>query len=395
MDDFVNQDLLARNILEGLFGDTSSSAPDIPEADMYGLSPLESIFQQPRTQALDALQAHLQAMPQRTEPSMLRRIMGGLASMAATGPGTYYHGQPIGIQTDPLAAQKISYGVANRPHLERMQDWERKLEPLEKMAEIEGRRGNWERLRESSIYNAQTRRQEVRRKEKYDEARVEDMEKRRKISQQRANAYDWSKRNPNRKMEEDKDGFLFTRNPETNQAEYVYDAEGEPIKGIHLTPQMRKDLKLGEIEARKKADLEVVAARAAEARKTKQTVPGVNPLSRSGRTPAGAKPESEASKQKRRVNRANQALLEHPEWKDIITINSGIVTVREPSGWSSAAKKKMAKDARDYMLAGETSGTTEAGRVSLLDPNGKEFTLPKEQVDAFLKSPQGKGYKVK
>jgi hypothetical protein len=376
-DEFVNPDLLSRNIMSAFdappnyaSGTTAPMPQDLPEpSPMDTLSKIQQIFGTPREDVLNQFLAHLSNQPVREKPGLGRRILGSLAGLGAYNSAHFSDGAALGISGDPREQQQIQDMIANKPYYEKLQDWEVKLKPLEKAAGIEGQRNTGMRTLNRDILNQDLYRQRLERLKGVDveKARhnVATEANARETNEQRAArtaAMLYHYKNPNHQLKQDADGNLIGYNPKDDTIQVVKDpATGQPIKGNALTPQQRVNMGITLIQERTKGAKEVAAVRGEEARKTRQTVPAVNPNSKS----AGGK--SEAAKQKELVNRATKLRLERPDLAPYVKIEGNQVSVSEGGGLGGGAKRKaLADEARKILLGNQTNEPPKA-------PEGWEY----------------------
>lgn len=326
---------------------------------------------QQKEDAMNALMEHLGQMPERTQPGMGRRILGGLASLSGRG----------------LEGQRIADLVQNKPYYEKLGDWERKLKPLETTATIEGRRNNYARLAQSSQARADYLQKENERKTKEGQQKDERERENLRIRSDRAATYKWKTEHPNHQLKEE-NGLLWSYDPASEEVKPIINPDsGEQIKGNVISNLEKKhEFNMEEIGKKGEVAQTNIKTRGEESRKTKQVIPGKNTAPT--RSTASTKPPSASDLLKRRQLRAAQMLDEHPEWKQHVDIDEkGNVSIKAPKTgyFGRGPDQKTYNDIAAYMKGGEAS-TGGGGKIIVKDPTGKEHPFDtQEQADEFKK----------
>jgi hypothetical protein len=264
----------------------SNSAP-LPSANTP--SPSDVINQQwqqlyqPSNTAQTAYSSALGQMPQRSDfqPSKFQRIAAILAGMGTGRPAGVVGGQPIGFEGNPQAAYQTSSGILNAPYNQAMGDWQAKTKEMAIPAQMEQSQNLGQRqIAENILLREQYQRKqdEV---ERENLVKDKDAQQKIEISNNRAEAYIFSKNNPDWKAEEQKGGNLIFVNPK--DPSQVYDTG---YSSGMLTDRDKINLgisgRMQEIGAQGKNQMNVqgaiatrtganIAARGKEARETKET----------------------------------------------------------------------------------------------------------------------------
>lgn len=275
------------------------------------LDQIAQIFGHPNTTQFDKLSGLVNQIPQRSDfaqPSRTQSILQEIASLGSgVAPAGMWGGNPVGIKTDPMAIIANQQALRDQPYNRAIADFKTKEEPLEKLSQLESTRNTTDRTIANNILTqklGQDKLEESARKtDLADKAKEDD----RKIRQQRADAYEYRVMNPNKMIKEDSSGYFIAVDPQTGRTEYILDKEGDPIKSSNLDPRAKLNLM-------HENRMEEIGASGDEARKTKATPSG---------TPSTAKPPSATNEKTRLLNRAMQAINEHPEWKEFITPKQG------------------------------------------------------------------------
>lgn len=163
---------------------------DIPSARPQDPMQIQSRFQQlyqPQNTAQNNLSQILQQQPQREQPGKLRQIGSVLAGLGTSGPATYYNGQALGFQSDPMKAMQAQDQFANAPYYDKMHDWENKIKPAEYAANLERQSNTNERTAVSQQVEREIQQQKADENERAAKAREKAIEQRNKISEERAN----------------------------------------------------------------------------------------------------------------------------------------------------------------------------------------------------------------
>ncbi len=354
------------------------------------LQRIQAIFGVPKEEILNKLVQHINNMPVREQPSMARRIMGAIAGLSASGPAHYENGAALGFRSNPKEQMAIQDAFTNQPYYQKMQDWEAKLKPLEEVSRLEGQRNTNQRLltNEALGRDIQSRREADYRKDI--ESKSVDREERRKIAQQRANAY--RLKSEGHVISEDEKGRVIAINPTTHKSSVITDDEtDEPMMASKMPEELKMNLDFqnkqkliqsrtagaqaveGVKEANRQKDIAArgvqtrqnIGARGAAAIETKKTIPGkAATVSQAGTN----KPETEANKQKRMVNRAQQVLIDHPEFKDVLAIEGNRVILTDESEIYRAnpSRKVRARQAKRLMSQGTEQPQQETAKPDRL-----------------------------
>lgn len=340
-------------------------------------NPLTSIPPfQPQTRMSGLYQQALSQMPQRpdastlTEPDRINATMQGVA--AGSSPLGISNGHVIGFKFNPQAANEASDQALYKGYYQKLQDWSDQIKPLgvaaaqEEKANIDARTAHDQKVNEAVKVAAEQER------EKNDRDKLA-------VSQQRADAYSFDKQNPNLIKVAEPGSTLQFFDPKTGQM--VKDT-GIPSGKLSDDDRIALNIKgrLAEIAATgdqarttegvKEGDRQLdITARGDQARQTKQV-------------PSGNQTGKDATQTQQKIGdyrRARQAVLDHPEWKPYIhldTAGANTFTVDSPSGghWYSSA----GPDAATYKAIADYINNGPAPKVNVTPPpSGSSGQAPK------------------
>lgn len=213
--------------------------------------------------ASDRLKALLNTMPQRADyqPTTGDRVGAIAAKLSVMSPQTYDHGAALGFNSNAIEGQKLSESALNSKYNKAMGDWETKLKPINELAGIEKAGNTNDRLVTGQIMRDQNADAERERRTNKDEADIQS----RKDSLAQKDRYLAFKKHqaehPNHIYKTDKEGNVYSVNPQTDEVDYLQTDEGELIKADKL-PEAEK-IKINQSNA-----LERIGAQGDESRKT-------------------------------------------------------------------------------------------------------------------------------
>jgi len=177
---------------------------------------------QPEETNINRMNQMLTEMPQRQEPSKLRKIGATIAG--------------LGIN------QNVIDRIAYAPYYRQMGDWETQFKPAYQAANLE-RQENINRRQLAQ--NVALREAGTAKETRLAGEKQQDLA----IKQQRADAIDWAHKNPHLELIKQPGGNLMARNPITNQTAPVLDGQGNPIPSNIMTDKQIIDLKFqGDIQ---------------------------------------------------------------------------------------------------------------------------------------------------
>lgn len=300
----------------------------------------DNVYNPPKltSPAQDALFSTVSSMPNRSkfEPSKGRRLAAFLASLGAASPAAYEDGAALGFKFDPERAQKIRSGIIDEPYNEAMGDWNAKLKPLESAATIEERRNEVERqiANDYSARNIQDRRIG-------EQGRIADQRNQTQQDQLKEKyAYldfkYYQQMHPNHKYQVDKDGYVYSIDPQSDTVDYPTDREGDYIKSDKLPEQQR-------LEIQNKNRINAISATGDQARQTEDVRQGNRVALKT--TPPAASPNVNRVRTdlptKATFARAQQAANSNPVWASYITLdkNGTAFNVRKPDKGDDATLK--------------------------------------------------------
>ncbi len=254
----------------------------------------------PEHEGIDQMHQLIANMPQRHKPSMMRKIFGGIEQALGGGPGAYDN-------------------VTNGPYYQEMQDWYTKFKPVEDLANQERGVNTQNRQFAQGMAANDLRQQQI------DSTTANNNEKNR-IAVSRVALETWKANHPNLKPQEDSHGLLFTVDL-TGKVNYLLRPDGEPIKGIELTPEQKLDMndtnnkvKIGMNDADNAAAMERVNAQQSGANQ-RNAASMANAMERTkaliqGRSDAATDKATAPTTQTRAMMEGAQMLLPHvPELK--------------------------------------------------------------------------------
>lgn len=281
---------------------------------------------QPRTKLSGMFADELGKMPQREEPSKMRKFGAALASLGAH---------------DPIQQQHTIDQFQYAPYYRKLGDWKTRIDTLMKGATEEDKYNMNQRLLAQAVGSFVNKGRQL------------------DISKQRADAYEFDKMNPDWKPFAKPGGNLVYINPKDPTE--IHDTGIESGK---LSDEEKISLQSGKrlneiaasgIERRKTVEKagdvqkELIPIKGEEARKTKAAPSG-----------ATATPTQEKVKQ---YTNARRALLEHPEWSKFITLDTqgpNTFKVENPSTghWFSSGPDEATHKKITEAIVGSSSSTT-------------------------------------
>lgn len=311
----------------------------------------------PKDQQFQNFSDLINQMPQRSQyqPSKLRQVAGAIASMGAGGPVGIANGQVVGYKSNIPEGLKIQQAITDEPYNKALSSWATKLEPTEKIAQMEANRNV--NLRQLGLGELSRQQQQQKIDEQERAARIKEQQNQQNIDIRRAREESYVKAkqfqmdHPNYKSFIDKDGMVVFVNPQ--------DPGKEPVKtGIDsgkLSDIEKIDLqvqgRLSEIAATGKNQQELEGAKQANRKEIESTrqidrlelkreVPG------SAKTGAAAKPLLPTQQRVDIINKAQKLVSDRPDLKGYIVFdknNAGNITgVRiPPAGYFGNEQKRM------------------------------------------------------
>lgn len=240
--------------LQGQQGFMPSAPPIQPE---YDAGARMNQLYQPEHQIQDMFTGLLNQYPTGDHPSNLRKIGSVLAGLGAE---------------DPMAA---SYRFAHGPYLQQVQDWQTRIKPTMEGANLERQSNVNNRMLAEQTVSREQNQQKIDETERRNRAVEADKEVQRKIQQQRADVYEFSRLNPNLKF--DFSGpTVLAADPATGQVTDTKIPTGALSDADKLTIQNQNRL-------------QQISAQGAESRATKGTASGtprlqmIQPLDENGK----------------------------------------------------------------------------------------------------------------
>ena len=241
---------------------------------------------QPQNTAQNQLTELLNNAPQREnyKPSRMTNILGRIAGLGASGPAGTANGQMIGYKSGGAAGQKITDDILNKGYNEARESWADKLRPINDLAQSERAANTNNRLIGQAMISDKNKDAELARKTAKDEAQAK-LEADKLAEKREFLAYlDYKSKHPNHVYKSDREGYVYSIDPQTDTVAYPADPEGNRMRADKL-PEMEKlqienNNRLGQIKASAAAQgaKEINVAQKTEPIKEriKTTIPGKN-----------------------------------------------------------------------------------------------------------------------
>jgi len=294
--------------------DFNAPAPDftnLPRPEESQVSQWLGELYQPEMRMQNIFNELVGQFPERDEPSKWRKIAAAIYGMS---------------REDPF---KAAQGYAQAPFYSQLEDWEKRLEPVMKAADLE-RESNVNRriMAEQTI---QRRLQELRDAEARRKAEVSETQKQQDVDtrRMRAEVYAFRNMNPDYKIVAPRGGNMIAVNPrDPSKIIPLVDPEtGKPIPSGLMSETDRMAMQLSNTlevtRERTRAEVEeVIPARTAgqievagEREKLRRETIRLRQESTQTLTPA--------AKQALLNHNYTKMLLEHPDWKGLVEIDNG------------------------------------------------------------------------
>lgn len=361
---------------------TTPQQPQMEQPDINIDERFRQIYQ-PQNAANERLNSLLMNQPQRQNPSTLLKIGAVMAGI----------GRKDGLE--------VMDQTAYAPYYRGMQGWMAGIDPTLKSADLE----NDANLNLRNLANQQVQREisqrDLERKEKADIARADTANKNAESTRMRAEGYqkrteilDFKRQNPHYVFKTREDGMIVGLNPLTGQS-FTTDVKSGDLSDMEKA-QLQLENRLAGISAQgairdkqieRQGELTSgqITQRADETRKTNAARPP---------TTGGTRELLPTQERQRIVNRVTALRLENPELGKLVTIGSdGFLNIKTDNA-------QLRKQINEYLgIHKSAAGTSNVpisnatDRVTVQDAKGGKFTIPASQLDAFLKSEQGKGFK--
>lgn len=286
----------------------------------------------PRDEQYEQFVQLLGLMPKREnfEPSKGRRFAAFMAGLGAGGPVGISSGAPIGYRSDVGKGLEVQRAINDEPYDKAMYDWNSQAKPLLEASKLENTKNVNTRIASSNVRTAELREQGLKRQlmseeEKARHNKEEEDRKREelKIRQQRAATYDYRTKNPNHVYQTDKDGFVYSVNPQTDKITYLTDDDGDKIQSSKLSDRDRIEMQLD-------ATLEEIRARGSVSRSLEEQRQGNREklLGQREKNIRTRPTRATSSRNETPYEKAVKAVNTHPEWKDYILFDDVHKTFR-------------------------------------------------------------------
>jgi hypothetical protein len=335
-----------------------SSLPQQPNDEEAFVNQRLASLYNPQNEMQDRLSELMGQIPERNDPSTMRKIFAAISGMGAE---------------DPLgAAERFAYA----PYYREMEDFQKQFEPISRAADLE-RQGNVNQriFAEQSIQReleARRATETERRNRELAESRNRQLD----LQEQRNAVYAFKAANPNYRFERGQDGFLYAVNPQNPTETIKTNIEHNQVSPIELA-SLNSQYRMEQIRETGAQSRETVRERAAEQRETEAVRPRF--------TAAGT---SQLEISRARVNRAQQAKIEHPEWSPFIGLGPSNTVIITPPG-RRGPTAEMYNQIKAYMIGveGNNVGPVKAGgNVDMIAPDGRELSVPPDKVEEMLRA---------
>lgn len=193
-----------------------------PDISQVNIGP-EPTFQ-PEHRAQDAMWKMMEQFPERNNPGMLRKI-------AAMGAGIGY---------GPEMAQYAMYA----PYMRQMEDFQPKFKAYSDMANQERMSNNTLRQISADAARNQTADRRLDIADREQQRKEREGQQNIAIRKKRAATYDFKARNPNLKIETDKEGRLIGINQATGESQFITGADGQPVMSHELSAEDKANLQI-------------------------------------------------------------------------------------------------------------------------------------------------------
>lgn len=194
------------------------------------------------------------------------------------------------------------------------------------------------------------------------------------LGQQKLEVAKFKAENPNLRIVDNKQGALLAINPITGEVVSQWDSGTMSMEDkIALTQEGALDRiaatgreRIGQINRQGEIGNEQIALRGAEARETKETIPG--------RAPVEPKPDTATLIKTKAQQKYNKVINEHPEWRSYISLDeSGFPVVAEVGSGTWLSGGDLDKDTRDKIIGalglGGEEETTESTKPATKKPD--------------------------
>lgn len=236
-----------------------------------------------------------------------------------------------------------------------VQDWKNQIGPMGTSANLERYMNSNERQYANQEVQRELQERDIKRKETADQNKA-DYQKASIAERKARTAFMYYKvQHPNAIFQTDNDGYVYALDPQTHQADYVQDEDGDLVQNSKLPEAMRiaqqHQNKMAEIDAQGQNRIEAIDETGAQTRQTRRETPtgtgGIN------------KPPSAREIDQQRKNRAKEVVSADPnnaKWIRTDPTTGGIMIVPPSNGifGGEATPEQLAhaKYLRDYIMNG-------------------------------------------
>ncbi len=216
--------------------DTGPQVQSMQQDKGFDLNAAIQSMLNPRDEQFQNYADLIKSMPQRgdyPEPGFWTKVRANIAKMGAD---------------NPMQAMQTRETIEHPAYYKALEDWNRQLEPTEKISQMESTRNVNLRTAGSQAIQRQQQQEKLDEQERRNLKLEEQSQQKIEISKQRADAYtkskQWAMDHPNHVIKEDDQGRLIGIDPTTDEAQFITNEDGSPVKSINLTPEAKANLKV-------------------------------------------------------------------------------------------------------------------------------------------------------
>lgn len=270
---------------------------------------------EPNHVAQDKLLDLLGQFPTRKPNTGLQKLVASIAGLGTGGPVGIAGGQPIGYKSNIPEGMKVKQGLLDQDFNKEVTDYGMKLKPLTELANVERADNTNRRLINSAAATNELGRLRLNETNRENTAKDADRDEDRKIREKLADVAQLKANKRNLKSVTDAKGMLNLLDPDTGE----------------ITPT---DIDTGKLSDVEKANLKLEGS----LQEIQAKLKGARDLEKerypNGRPSSNTNP-SDTQRFIKYFNKANQAINEHPEWKDYLEVDPSTKTfkVQAPSSF--------------------------------------------------------------
>jgi hypothetical protein len=361
--------------------------PTVQNDDM-----MQQILQlfQPNEEQFNNLSNTVGAMPQRSQyqPGLMDKISAYAAGLG-TGAGAagHYGGVPVGFQGDVPGGIKLQKAMLDEPYNKTMNDWEKKVEPLGKLASLEGSRNVNSRITGTSMMNNERMLRQQDLQQGRAEAKNDIDREKLEIQRGLAKIKEYKMMHPDLKSVTDDQGMLILWNPQDGTTTETGIDTGKMSDADKIDAQIEGRLKVA--QEQHKSRLSEIGARGGETRKNEENrQENRKELESIKSTTKTEKPQTPAAERTDRINRVISIVNQNPALSKYFVFTGGNVPTGmmvEPTGKdvdlteyerakgmleARTGDIKLPSSNKSQPLVSPQSKGAETGRVRITDGNG-------------------------